>query len=289
MITGLICLGSGCASTPSHDFHQSALALGFEPLLVQGGDFSLQAYRNSARGGKSLHIYFGGDGTPWIDNAYIARDPTPRDPVMLSLLAMDNQPAVYLGRPCYHRRHAQQSKLCQPDLWTHARYSETVVAAMTAAVDDLISRAAPQHAAAPQRVAEPQRVALIGFSGGGVLALLVAQRLERVSSVITLGANLDIAAWTRHHRVLPLSGSINPADIRDWRKNLQQTHYIGDLDTRVPPATQQNFIEWVPQAVYITLPEVDHACCWRTHWQSILQRLNGDWRNGRGRCQEGNF
>ncbi len=210
--------------------------------------------------GSSLHIYFGGDGTPWIDNIYVARDPTARKPVVLRLLQMDQQPAVYLGRPCYHL--IEPAENCSSNLWTHDRYSETVVASMAAATSKLIA-ATDAHSAT-----------LIGFSGGGVLALLVAQRLASVTTVITLAANLDTDAWTRHHGVLPLTGSINPADISNWRADLQQVHYIGALDSTVPPDTRAQFIAHVPDAEFITLTRVDHNCCWHQHWQDILNRMD---------------
>lgn len=262
----LLLLSVGCASTPSSRFHAAALAADLEPLALQASGYRLQVFHNSQRAGSSLHargalhIYFGGDGTPWIDNAFVARDPTARKPVVLRLLQMDRQPAVYLGRPCYHRiEHAER---CSSNLWTHERYSETVVASMAMATSELIA------------AAEAANVTLIGFSGGGVLALLVAQRLTGVSTVITLAANLDTHAWTRHHGVRPLTGSINPADISNWRADLRQVHYIGALDSTVPPESRAEFRARVPQAVFITLPDVDHNCCWHDHWQDILKRMD---------------
>jgi pimeloyl-ACP methyl ester carboxylesterase len=173
---------------------------------------------------------------------------------------MDQQPAVYLGRPCYHR--IEQIERCSANLWTHERYSETVVASMAAATREMIA------------AADAENVTLIGFSGGGVLALLVAQRLSSVTTVITLAANLDTRAWTKHHGVPPLTGSINPADISNWRADLQQVHYIGAHDSTVPPESRAEFRVRVPQATFITLPDIDHNCCWQQHWQDILNRLD---------------
>ena len=167
---------------------------------------------------------------------------------------------MYLGRPCYHR--IEQIERCTSNLWTYERYSETVVASMAVATRELIAAAAAEN------------VTLIGFSGGGVLALLVAQRLSSVTTVITLAANLDTRAWTTHHGVLPLTGSINPADISDWRADLQQVHYIGARDSTVPPESRAEFRVRVPQATFITLPDIDHNCCWQHHWQDILNRLD---------------
>ena len=51
-----------------------------------------------------------------------------------------------------------------------------------------------------------REVTFVGYSGGGVLAVLIAERLDNVAGVITVGANLDTDAWTEHHGYLPLTG-----------------------------------------------------------------------------------
>ncbi len=194
---------------------------------------------------------------------YVARDPTSRQSVVLPLLALDDQTSVFLGRPCYHRSGEKRPVNCTSSLWTGARYSEAVVVSMTQGVAVLVEQAGAKN------------VTLIGYSGGGVLALLVAQRVPSISTVVTLGANLDIHAWTQHHRLLPLTGSINPSDIVRWRSDLRQIHYIGGRDRRVPPETRTAFVERVPQATFITLPELDHYCCWQDRWLEILKSLDG--------------
>ena len=173
-------------------------------------------------------------------------------------MALDTQAAVYLGRPCYHRSAETKPANCNSDLWTGARYSEAVVASMAHGVTRLVDQAGADE------------VTLIGYSGGGVLALLVAQRVAAISTVVTLGANLDILAWTQHHRLLPLNRSINPSDIVRWRSELRQIHYIGGRDKRVPPETRRAFVEAVTQATFITLHELDHSCCWQARWPEIL-------------------
>ena len=50
-------------------------------------------------------------------------------------------------------------------------------------------------------------VVLIGYSGGGTLAWLMASRIPETTRVVTIAANLDIDEWTRIHGDSPLSGS----------------------------------------------------------------------------------
>ena len=103
----LSCAG-GCAQSTSSQFHASALASGLQAERLSAAGFELQIYRNDAVG-EHLHIYFSGDGSPWIEDRYVARDPTPRRSVVLPLLLEDPQPSVYVGRPCYHRSDSAES------------------------------------------------------------------------------------------------------------------------------------------------------------------------------------
>ena len=79
----------------------------------------------------------------------------------------DRQSSILLGRPCYY----VQNNNCDPSLWTNARYSERVVDIMAYAIRDFITRF------------EISSVRLIGYSGGGSLAMLLATRITEVEYV----------------------------------------------------------------------------------------------------------
>ena len=193
---GLLLLG-GCAGPAAH-FSDRAAALGLRAALVEGDGFHHVAYRRAERAAgaaRALHIYLDGDGTPWAAGGPTA-DPTPRDPLVLRLMAMDAAPSVYLGRPCYHGRAVEPP--CAPALWTDARYSEVVVASLAAAARRLLE--------------EEGRSAIVwlGYSGGGTLAVLLAARVRETVGVVTVAANLDVEGWTRLHRQSPLDASLEP-------------------------------------------------------------------------------
>ncbi|MCU7878886.1 MAG: hypothetical protein KZQ84_19180 [Candidatus Thiodiazotropha sp. (ex Lucinoma borealis)] len=101
----------------------------------------------------TLHVYLGGDGTPWMGGFLIARDPTPRNPVGLALMALDKAPSIYLGRPCYHGQSRQSP--CIPALWTSARYSSQVVDSMALALRGVMDDF------------DYSILKIFGFSGGG--------------------------------------------------------------------------------------------------------------------------
>jgi pimeloyl-ACP methyl ester carboxylesterase len=113
-------------------------------------------------------------------------------------------------------------------------------------------------------------VTLVGYSGGGVLAMFVAEREPRVSTVVTIAANLDVAAWATQHGYSALDGSLDPADVPEWRATLRQIHYTGDADENVPARIAKSFVARVPGAELREIPRFDHRCCWVEKWPALL-------------------
>lgn len=262
-IAVLICvlLAGGCALSPVTRGDRLAAAGGAERLTLPGTAFRHVVYsRVPSADTRTLHVYVGGDGRAFVSRTRVARDPTPGRPLALELMLADPAPAIYLGRPCYHGTAADPP--CSPLNWTTARYSEAVVDSVTAALSRLL-------ATYPRA-----RVTLIGYSGGGVVALYVAARLERVSTVVTLAAPLDVAEWARRHGYSPLLGSLNPADERKWPPALRQVHVHGAEDGNVPPDTVHRFEGRAGDtASFLVLAGFDHVCCWRERWSGLLQML----------------
>ena len=254
-----ICALTGCASHADTQSSLDALAAthGLESALAPGTRFQHVLYRQGDLAtAPRIHLYLEGDGRPWDTRHRIASDPTPRDPLALRLMARDPMAALYLGWPCYHQR--PQSSGCTPWLWTHGRYSQEVVESMVAAV----THSLPHD--------ERRRITLIGYSGGGVLAMLMAERLAGVDSLVTIAANLDIDAWSDHHGYSRLVGSLNPVEQRPLEASIRQLHLIGARDDRVPPETIRRFRSWNPRVSYKVMPGFDHRCCWVEAWPSIL-------------------
>ena len=188
---------AGCASNAGR-IDALAGTLGMSRSVLEAGGFRSLVYMRSAGGPQDarLAIFIEGDGVPWRGGMQPSLDPTTGNPLALKLLAQTPGTAAYVSRPCYQEMTGPR---CTPERWTMQRYSEEIVSSMTEAVRTTARRA------------NAQKVRLVGYSGGGVLAVLIAERLDNVAAVITVGANLDTDAWTRHHGYLPLSGSLNPA------------------------------------------------------------------------------
>jgi len=217
----------------------------------------------------TIHIYLEGDGTPWVKRYFIAQDPSPRYPLALELMKRDNQISFYLGRPCYYLSSDFYAALaknkivspCSFHYWTDARYSENVVELMSAALTETLQQLPTTQQSLP--------IILIGHSGGGTLAMLIAQRVIAVDGVITIAANMDIDAWTKHQGYSPLKKSINPAKALAMRK-IPQVHFAGDNDDIVPPAINSKFMKKIDQEL-IVKKGFTHSCCWLKEWPELLQ------------------
>ena len=258
-----VTLLNGCAGSPAQRIDQHARDFGFERRVIIGRGFSHVVYLNhSIQQRKVLHVYLEGDGTPWLFRYFVATDPTPRNPVMLYLMALDGTPSIYLGRPCYHGLGNQSS--CHSEYWTHGRYSPRVVDSMESVLTRLI---------------EPLSITGIyffGHSGGGTLAMLLAERFSQTRGVVTLAGNLDPDAWTRHHDYIPLYTSLNPARRPALDERIFQLHFLGEQDENIPPRLSYAALAQQKYAEIRLISDFDHICCWHRLWPEVLDTLPDD-------------
>ena len=136
----------------------------------------------------------------------------PRDRLILDLIDADPASSILIGRPCYYGIKAG----CEPSNWTTARYSSEVVAHLSEAVNQIVQRFPKSE------------IVIIGYSGGGTLAMLAAPNIARVDTLVSVAANLDTEAWVDHHGYAPLVGSLNPADQPPLSPAIQQFHFFGE-------------------------------------------------------------
>lgn len=262
----LICItGISACSTPSENFHRYAINRQFKQSLISTPLFKHSLYHNFSSAlspAKTLHIYLDGDGSPWLNTRWIAKDPTARNPIILDLMSLDKNPAVLLGRPCYYGLHTTAN--CQYSYWTSHRYAQIIVDSMAQALSLWLVRH-PHY----------QQLIFIGYSGGGTLAVLLAPHFPRTTQVVTIAANLDIDAWAKLHGYSLLSGSLNPINQAKLPGNIKQLHLAGDQDSNVPARIIQSYADSKGPAEVRIIENQSH-CCWNEHWSSILAILENN-------------
>ena len=134
----LLCILMQACATPVGKLIDVAEQNGFDQSKVRAGGFDLLVFSNQASrktrvqdvdpNPKALHVYLEGDGSPWRYRVVVMPDPTPRNPLMLRLMGVDEQPSVYVGRPCYNGFADEPG--CHSNLWTSARYSQPIIDSM---------------------------------------------------------------------------------------------------------------------------------------------------------------
>lgn len=250
---------TSCAS-PTLQFITVAGQYGFTSELHQGQLYMQRLFLNSFAQNRNfydeLHVYLDGDGTPWETMNSPAEDPTARSPIIIELISKDKKPAILLGRPCYYGM--QNTKNCQPSVWTSHRYSRDVVANLVFVLQQFLKRKSAN------------RLVFVGYSGGGALVTLMAGLFPQTSAIITISANLDTQAWCEYHNYQPLTESLNPIEAAELPLNIKQIHLAGTQDKNVPSEIIQSFSKRY-NGRFISINEYTHDCCWTEMWSSFLE------------------
>jgi hypothetical protein len=256
---------TACA-TPAQRIDTLATQFKFKRTEITSEKFRHVIYTSAnweARG--PLHVYIEGDGRPWLQPNSVSMDPTPEEPMALQLMALDQRPSLYLGRPCYFGFAFTEG--CGPLLWTHHRYSETVVASLVQALSRYLEHNLNDS--------NDRTIRLIGYSGGGVLAMLMAERLKQTTAVVTIAANLDIHMWTQRHQYSKMTGSLNPAQRPPLPKHIKQLHLVGGKDRNVSAKVVARVVRHQPKdnTQLIRYENHDHICCWLQVWPEVINQI----------------
>ncbi|WP_210543996.1 alpha/beta fold hydrolase [Rhodoferax sp. PAMC 29310] len=266
---------SACASISSPQERaqladQLSQSRGWQSQRLHVGPFQLVSYGpKRIVPDEALTVYIEGDGFSWISGSQPSLDPTPIDPLALRLaLAQPAGHAVYLARPCQYVGASLPG--CDSRYWTNWRFAPEVIEATRRAVNELKQ----QHGA--------QRLTLVGYSGGGAVAALVAVGRHDVQSLVTVAGNLDHRAWTTMQRIDPLAGSLNPADASSALQGVAQWHWVGGRDRVVPLSVAQSYAARFPatqRPLVLVEAANDHRCCWVQDWPRLwsgMARVNDE-------------
>ena len=270
IIFSLCCVGllSACASATVDGLRKEAFSIagqaGFQPLKLQSSFFGLSGFFKQGVNSDAPVVYIEGDGFAWIDRYTVSRNPTPRNPLALKLATQDTSPTVfYLARPCQYVDLGKEPN-CHHAYWTQARFAKEVIEAFDQALTHI------------KKETKSKGFHLVGFSGGGAVATLLASQRTDIHSVRTIAGNLDHVSLNRHQNVSPLTGSLNPMNSVQDIQHIPQIHYAGSEDTVVPQWVAANFVHASQNPACVktyVISGAEHISGWQQVWGRLHRQI----------------
>lgn len=217
-----------------------------------GGPITWRADRTEG----TLTVFIEGDGSAYDFGGAPSDDPTPRRNTVPNLMqAPQWGPAAYLGRPCQHR--VSDPACATRAIWSSQQFTASALSLLDRALDELKSCSGASN------------LELIGYSGGGVVAVQLAAMRADVSGLVTLAAPLDLDAWIFHHRLSALS---TPRDTLEIVRTLTipQLHVFATRDSIVPETAYRNLAAaCTGSGCRVLNVPGNHHCCWRRRWNEV--------------------
>ena len=253
----------GCSSKTQEawiDLTDRGSGYDFKPISFDVPPFTLAGLlKYNSNASADLVVYLEGDGRGVV-RGRVSPDPTPSKAMGFELAKSDPASSVlYLAR--VGQFQPDQTGKKYQEYWSNKRLSAESVRAASQAID----RAKAQVGA--------QRLHLIGYSGGGGLAVLLAEQRPDVASLVTVAGLLDTNWWVREKNFQPLTGSLNPADQAMRISHIPQVHFYGSEDSIIPPAMSAHFQTLAPFTSFKRV-EVDtnHWRVWPEVWPNLLSQ-----------------
>lgn len=223
--------------------------------------FTLQAFEKIQSPNDIATLYIEGDGLSWITRSQPSGNPTPLNPLTLDLAAIDPAPnVIYLGRAC----HYIQGPACQISYWTDKRFAPEIINSTMQAIDEI------------KTTHHINGFHLVGYSGGGGIAGILAAKRSDILSLRTLAGNMDIGLFTSNHDLTPMNGSINPSSTAAETSHIPQIHYIGEDDSLIDSSLAEKFVSrqtFGHCARITTVPDTDHKDGWKEHWAGLVHNI----------------
>ena len=247
-----VALIGGCTSSIKN-LSTEITSLGGRANVLQTTPFPLlAAVKKHAEESTSLRVYIEDDGSKALESKK-STNPTPKGLMLVKLALNDPAPSAYLARPCQY----VWSERCISAEWTERRFSSSVITSYQEALEFL------------KGIHHNQTFELVGYGGGGTVALLLAATRTDVIRVQTLGGNLTPTAWSRLHQMPILKGSVDPIQFAKKLQIIPQRHLVGKTDQEVPRVIAETFMLALPEAdcLSVTLVDADHIQGWDEVWK----------------------
>lgn len=254
LLVTIVCLTSCVGLPDSNDQRANAIAAGWHEKTASHRGYTLWYLTSAQKLGRTRwRVYIEGDGRAWQSKFRPSVNPTPLYAEGLALaLADTSDNVVYLARPCQFISSAN----CTAADWTSGRFAPKLLAVYMDLFDSW-------------RRAGATDFELVGYSGGGTMALLLAQQRHDIARVISVAGVLDTNEWTTQHNVSPLTASLNPAD-RQAKQAVNLVHICGDNDRTVPCTLfADELTRWQAKKI---IAASEHHCCYAAAVQDFLRR-----------------
>ena len=228
---------------------RTALPVFMIPRNIPSEKFIIQAYERVHRKYQPATIYIEGDGK------------TPTDPVALRLAAQDGGAnVIWLARPCQYNTGWKYGKTCPAAYSSGKRFSPEVIETYHHVLDNI------------KTYYNIPSFNLVGYDGGAAIAVILASQRADISSLRTVAGNLDPKTLS-HMTQAPYSAeSLNPLDFAAGITNIPQRHFIGKLDSDMPPAVYSSFAQAAGngRCMNVTLVDrADHKSGWVEQWKVL--------------------
>ncbi len=237
------------------DLFQAENSHNFQRRILRTSTFSLfSLVRPAQHASDTLHVYIEGDGFAWATRTRPSSNPTPTASTTLDMARHDTtyNAVLYLARPCQYQ---QNDALCEQRFWTTDRFAPEVISASSEAIDQIKAQVGAK------------KVVLVGYSGGGAVAALVAAQRQDVTFLGSVAGTLNTKAFTDFHKVTPLHGSRNPQDIAMLVQSIPQRHVSSPSDAIIPPLISASFCKAQQRPEYcLEIPHMKHGDSWYKMW-----------------------
>jgi len=237
---------------------QLAQAQGMRKELVSGGGFVFTTYQRIKNPNGRFVFYLEGDGMAFVGRGFPSDNPTPASLMVLKLADLDSdENIIYLARPCQFTPFILNPQ-CNDFYWTTGRMSKDSVKAMNEVIKSISGK---------------NDIHLVGFSGGGGMAVLLAAYNNQVKSIVTIAGNLDHEAFNDYHNTISrMEDSLNPINFSSQISHIPQLHLVGNDDDRVPKMIAKKYISSQSGArVRLKLINASHNSGWIKNWPHLMR------------------
>jgi hypothetical protein len=233
----------------------------FKEILIDAPNFKIYSQSKVLDKTKPTNVYLEGDGFAFENVNKISKNPTPIDPVAMTMATEDKtgNNVIYIARPCQYTFDSR----CDNKYWSTARFSKEVIISIDFSISYLLEKNGILN----------EKINLIGYSGGGAVATIIGSIRKDVASIRTVAGNLDHNMVNNFHKVTPLYESLNPAFIADKISNIPQIHFTSQKDDIVPSFIAGAFAKDVGNNACVRVFELEkptHYSGWSENWNKLV-------------------